>query len=259
MMRRALLVEDDEEQAARLMHRLREDGVSCALIESPEGVMERCSRESFDVLIMDMGFDDKTTEEVIELIEEVGLPCVVYTGMHDKDLVKMVRHVGAAYVQKPGLDLLLEKVWAQINRRAPDDESAVRQQEAQIRLRAARPLFASRGAIVGTLIGLMTATGGFGSWAFKTLTDKVTQSEETKHRIDVVSAKTTSLEDATKELQSAVREIRQQNQISIDERASLKEGARELKVDIKERLDRIERKLDARSISYPIPPVAKAP
>jgi CheY-like chemotaxis protein len=244
-MRRILLVEDEERDAAALMRELRKENLASALAGSLEEMRERLERESFDCLVLDLSLGDDPFA-LIEAIPTLNVPVVVYTGNSDPDIIKAVRETGASYVEKPGLDLLVEKIWGAINYRSADDESAAGQRNAQRALRTARPLFASKGALMSVMIGLITTTGGFASWAFHTLSGEVVKAEETKHKFQVIESKIEVMEKTLLKFDGLIDLIREQNRTSIDERKALRDNQTELKADIKDRLDRIERKLDAK-------------
>lgn len=243
-MRRVLIIEDDEEQAALLMRRFREFSLTCVLAETFREAKIRVEDEVFDCAVFDPGLSDIEYSQVADKICELGIPIVVYTGNSNPSLVAAVRGTGAAYVQKPGVDLLIEEVWSQINYRDADEESTTKQQEAQASLRTARPLFATKKALLGTILALVSATATFGSWAFNTISKTIESAEETKHRFYKVETKVGDHDKEIQKLEVILDEVKTQNRVSIDERGAMKEKQQELKQDIKDRLDRIERKLD---------------
>lgn len=245
-MRRILLVEDDERQARELCRHLRQENLLCGIVPDIDYLNDRLSHEPCDCLVLDLQIGERDPYDIIALIPTLSIPVAVYTGNTDPQIVEAVRHTGAAYVEKPGIDLLVNEIWAQINYRHADQESAVRQQVAQRNLRTAKPLFASRGAIISLVTSLMIPTVGFGAWAFQTLSGAVTKTEETKHRFEKLEARTETLAQTLHKMEELIDIIRNQNQISVDERRALRENQQEMKIDIKERLDYITKKLDSR-------------
>jgi len=70
------------------------------------------------------------------------------------------------------------------------------------------------------------------------------QAEAMRHRFETIEKRMEAREKAAEAIDTAITLIKQQNQISIDERGALREAQREMKADITSRLDRIENKID---------------
>lgn len=245
-MKRILIVEDEDLQAKQLARELMKENLASTRARTFGEFRERVSQEHFDCIIVDLNMGDGGPDEVINFIPEVNDPVVVYTANTDPELVGAVRRTGASYVEKEGgIELLIIEIFAQISYRSADGESQRGLQKAQRQLRTARPLFASKGALVSLMIGLITTTGGFASWAFHTLSGEVVKAEETKHKFQVIESRVEALEKMTVKFDGLIDVIKEQNRTSIDDRATLRENQKEMKLDIQNRLVRIEQKLDS--------------
>ena len=114
-----VLVADDQTdilQALRLL--LVDAGFEPELVSSVDGIRERLSRSSYDLLLMDLNYTRDTTSgrEGLDLITEVRardrhLPIVVMTGWGTIDTaVEAMRRGARSFVQKPWDDLTLVEV-----------------------------------------------------------------------------------------------------------------------------------------------------
>ncbi|HEX6324472.1 MAG TPA: SpoIIE family protein phosphatase [Vicinamibacterales bacterium] len=170
-----VLVADDQTdilQALRLL--LVDAGVEPELVTSVDGVRDRLSRGTFDLLLMDLNYSRDTTSgrEGLDLITEVRardrhLPIVVMTGWGSIDTaVEAMRRGARSFVQKPWDDpTLVEVVKREIadgaaSRRA-DARLEREQEDARLIQRALLP--AALPALEGIRIAAMwNPASGFG-------------------------------------------------------------------------------------------------
>lgn len=114
-----VLVADDQLdilQAVRLL--LVESGVEADLVSSVDDVVDRVSKTTYDLLLMDLNYTRDTTsgKEGLELIERVrqrdgSLPIVVMTGWGSiETAVEAMRRGARSFVQKPWDDTTLMEV-----------------------------------------------------------------------------------------------------------------------------------------------------
>lgn len=132
-----ILVADDQGdilQALRLL--LGEAGFTSDLVNSVDGVMERVSAESYDLLLMDLNYSRDTTSgrEGLELLDRVRthdgtLPVVVMTGWGSIDTaVEAMRRGAKSFVQKPWDDTTL----VEVVQREVDEGMASRRRDARV-------------------------------------------------------------------------------------------------------------------------------
>jgi sigma-B regulation protein RsbU (phosphoserine phosphatase) len=114
-----VLVADDQTdilQAVRLL--LVESDIEADLVSSVDDVVERVSKTTYDLLLMDLNYTRDTTsgKEGLELIERVrqrdgSLPIVVMTGWGSiETAVEAMRRGARSFVQKPWDDTTLMEV-----------------------------------------------------------------------------------------------------------------------------------------------------
>src|SRR5262245_2548622 len=132
-----VLVADDQTdilQALRLL--LGDAGFETELVNSVNGVVERVSREPYDLLLMDLNYTRDTTSgrEGLDLLEKVRmhdgtLPVVVMTGWGSIDTaVEAMRRGAKSFVQKPWDDTTL----VEVVRREVGEGQASRRRDARL-------------------------------------------------------------------------------------------------------------------------------
>jgi len=132
-----ILVADDQAdilQALRLL--LGDAGFETDLVSSVGDVMERLTRGSYDMLLMDLNYTRDTTSgrEGLDLLERVkrcdpALPVVVMTGWGSIDTaVEAMRRGAKSFVEKPWEELTL----VEIARREVADGLASRRRDARL-------------------------------------------------------------------------------------------------------------------------------
>ena len=172
---RRVLVADDQTdilQALRLL--LVDAGYEPELVSSVDGIRDRLSRTSYDLLLMDLNYTRDTTSgrEGLDVITEVRardrhLPIVVMTGWGSIDTaVEAMRRGARSFVQKPWDDVTLVEVVKReiedgaLSRRA-DERLQREQDEARLIQRALLP--ATLPALQGIRIAAMwNPASGFG-------------------------------------------------------------------------------------------------
>ncbi|GAM09426.1 histidine protein kinase NIK1 [Geobacter sp. OR-1] len=103
--KRLLIVEDDETEAQSMVELLSEKGVEITVAVTGSRAMELLSRESFDVMVLDLGLTDMSGFELLEqlcqLIGTVRLPVIIHSG---KDLShedeRRLRHYAESIIIK---------------------------------------------------------------------------------------------------------------------------------------------------------------
>jgi sigma-B regulation protein RsbU (phosphoserine phosphatase) len=132
-----VLVADDQTdilQALRLL--LGDAGFETELVNSVNGVVERVSREPYDLLLMDLNYTRDTTSgrEGLDLLERVRmhdgtLPVVVMTGWGSiETAVEAMRRGAKSFVQKPWDDTTL----VEVVRREVGEGQASRRRDARL-------------------------------------------------------------------------------------------------------------------------------
>ena len=132
-----VLVADDQTdilQALRLL--LGDAGFETELVNSVDGVVERVSREPYDLLLMDLNYTRDTTSgrEGLDLLEAVRmrdgtLPVVVMTGWGSiETAVEAMRRGAKSFVQKPWDDTTL----VEVVRREVGEGQASRRRDARL-------------------------------------------------------------------------------------------------------------------------------
>jgi len=132
-----VLVADDQTdilQALRLL--LGDAGFETELVNSTHDVVERVTRQPYDLLLMDLNYTRDTTSgrEGLELLERVRqhdttLPVVVMTGWGSIDTaVEAMRRGARSFVQKPWDDTTL----VEVVRREVDEGLAARRRDAKL-------------------------------------------------------------------------------------------------------------------------------
>ncbi len=259
-MRRVLIIEDDPDQGALLMRRLREEGFACSLSTTLAEGLSFCREQEFDCIVLDLGLPDpelQSEADTIARIPDLGWPVVVLTGSGDPNIISAVRRTGASIVVKPNTDLLVEKIWSQINFQRAGHDSEVGQQTAQRRLNH-KPFLEKTGAVLSLAIAIFTGTATLGGWLYKTISDEARQAEITKHRFEVIDRRLDTADAIFADRAQRLKALEQMAQVSTDDRsairgtmAALQDTQRELKLDVIRRLERIEDKLDRQKEKAP--------
>lgn len=218
-MRRILVIEDDEVQAAGAMRILRREGMHCDHSRTFADALTRTTDVAYDCAILDLGLPDEDIQDGFEAarrIPELGCPVVAWTGSGDPDIIAAVRATGAAIVLKPGVDLLVEKVWSQINYRHPDRESETGQQNAQ-RSMQKKGFVERQGAKILLAIAILSFVWAILNWNWA----MARQYEVTRQEVATINRRLDITEAHGIERDTHLGVIDRQNQISIDDRANL--------------------------------------
>ncbi|TPH15181.1 sigma-54-dependent transcriptional regulator [Litorilituus lipolyticus] len=107
--RKILIADDDLNIIASLKYMLSEENFDILAMTTPEAVLENLKRESFDLVLLDMNFQQDTTSGVeglklVEAIQQVDdqLPIIVMTGWATIDIAVDAMRAGAKdFIQKP--------------------------------------------------------------------------------------------------------------------------------------------------------------
>lgn len=257
MARRILIIEDDPDNAALVMRQLRtKAGMTAAVSMTFHDGLALARAEKFDCAIVDLGLPDtSSSEDTIRLCNDFPCPIVFLTGNGDADILRQARETGASVVIKPGGDLLIEKVWSQINFRGGDSESELGQQEAQRRIQSpTKSWLENKAAVIGICVTLAGAAVTMGASLYRAISSEARQTEQTAQTLAQYEKRIAESEKRHADHELKIGIIQQQNQISIDDRSAMhsqigtiKDGQTELKMDVIRRLERIEDKLDRRT------------
>src|SRR5215831_9915843 len=103
---RVLLVEDDREMAAMLTSLLDEDGIELAVAGTVEAAWDKISRETFELVLLDLGLPGKDGFELLRRIKgSAGTPqppVIIVTAWNgSEDKVKGFDLGAADYLTKP--------------------------------------------------------------------------------------------------------------------------------------------------------------
>lgn len=248
-MRRILVIEDDEVQAAGAMRILRREGMHCDHSRTFADALTRTTDVGYDCAIFDLGLPDEDIHDSFEAarrIPELGCPVVVWTGCGDPEIMAAVRKTGAAIVLKPGIELLVQMVWSQIQYHNPDRESEMGQMNAQ-RAIGRKSFIASNAATITLAIAVLSFSGTLGAWLYKSISAEARGDEVMRQQLAILTRRMDAGETRGLEKQAHLTIHDQQIQVSIDDRAAMRaqmttlvDSQHDLKLDIQRRLERIE-------------------
>jgi DNA-binding NtrC family response regulator len=107
--KKILIADDDLNIIASLKYMLSEENFDILAMTTPEAVLENLKRESVDLVVIDMNFQQDTTSgsEGLQLVEAIqqfdeNLPIIVMTGWATIDIAVDAMSAGAKdFIQKP--------------------------------------------------------------------------------------------------------------------------------------------------------------
>lgn len=217
-MRRILVIEDDEVQAAGAMRILRREGMHCDHSRTFEDALTRTAEVTYDCAVYDLGLPDEDIHneyEAVRRIPELGCPVVVWTGSGDPGIIAAVRATGASIVLKPGAELLVHNIWSQIQYQNPDRESEIAQMNAQRALQKKDP--ESLWSKATKAVPAVLLAGALLKWSFS----MAQQYDVTRQEVAAMNRRMDTAEAHSVATENHLRIVDTQNQISIDDRANL--------------------------------------
>jgi len=104
-MKRLLIVEDDEIEARSMVELLSEKGVEIMVASTGSAAIDLLSRESFDVMVLDLGLSDMSGFELLEHLrqmnDELLMPVIIHSGKalsHEEE--RRLRHYAESIIIK---------------------------------------------------------------------------------------------------------------------------------------------------------------
>ena len=104
--RRILVVDDDADQLAALLYRLRKLGYDAATATSGQQAIESATSIVPDLVLLDLCLPDANGFDVCEQLGDSTATCcvpvIILSGMESDDIVRRARNAGCAYyLRKP--------------------------------------------------------------------------------------------------------------------------------------------------------------
>lgn len=104
--KRILVVEDDADQLAALLYRLRKLGYDAATASSGQQAIESATSIVPDLVLLDLGLPDASGFDVCEQLGDSPatscVPVIILSGMESDDIVRRARNAGSTYyLRKP--------------------------------------------------------------------------------------------------------------------------------------------------------------
>ena len=104
--RRILIVEDDQDQADVLVHRLEKQGFAVITTNSGLAALEIARTERVDLIVLDIRLPDLDGLQVCQQLSDdpatCCIPVIMLSGMERPDIVRRTRAAGCQYyVRKP--------------------------------------------------------------------------------------------------------------------------------------------------------------